>query len=120
MYNDILQKDNTWNIGLALGAEYRITGLFNPQKNEEKGQAYFSFSAGYIHGGKISYMNVEKDATAQSHHHQSNSTNNSDKTDYYTQWINTNTQIVHQHHTGYVYTSPIRMLELKIGFSIKF
>lgn len=118
---DIMQKDNTWNFYGGAGFDFRLTGLLNPEKHATCNcpRAYFNFSIGYNLGGKVSYMNVDADEVSHVHHGGSTSTSEG-KEDFYTSWYNTSTQVTHRHHTGYLFTSPIRMMEIKAGFSIKF
>jgi hypothetical protein len=34
------------------------------------------------------------------------------------EFINTQTMIVHEHHVGHLYQSPVQMTELRVGFSM--
>ncbi len=115
---DILQKDNTWNLYAGAGFDYKLNGLFNPANNDCPMKSYFFVSFGFHYGGKVSYMNVDRDDHTMAM--QSQPSSNPNKTDFYTSWVNTQTQIVHEHHTGYLFTSPIRMMEIKAGFSLRF
>lgn len=117
LYNDIVHKDNTWLLYAGAGFEYKLNGIFNSKNQNEFPMTYLSLGVGYTYGGNVSYMNVEKNESTHNQH--SPGINDLEKTAYYTQWLNTQTQIVHQHHTGYLYTSPIRMLEVRFGIALK-
>lgn len=120
---DIMQKDNTWNLYGGAGFDLLLTGWLNPEKHASCScpRAYFSVSVGYNYGGKVNYMNVDKENTNSSAtHNHSNHTSDGDQVPYYTTWINNQTQVTHQHHTGFLYTSAIRLIELKLGFTIRF
>lgn len=121
---DIMQKDNAWNVYAGAGFDLKLTGLLNPLKHATCTcpKVYFSTSVGFHYGGKVSYMNVDREGsnTSAQHSHAGHTNSDSDKTEFYTTWVNTQTQVTHQHHTGYLYTSPIRLFELKAGFVIRF
>lgn len=116
---DIMQRDNTWSVYAGAGFGLKLTGLFNKSKVDYPVKTYFTLSFGYNYGGKVSYMNVDADEASHIHHNGTSSTNEG-KQDFYTSWYNTSTQVTHEHHTGYLFTSPVRMMEIKAGFSIKF
>ncbi len=118
----IMQKDNAWTVYGGAGFDLLLTGIFNPERHATCGcpKSYFSFSVGFNYGGKVSYMNVDKEGSNTSATHNHEAMTDGDKKEYYTSWVNNQTEVVHQHHTGYLYTSPIRMLEIKTGFIIRF
>lgn len=115
---DIMQRDNTWNLYGGAGFDYRLNGIFNPANDDCLMKSYFFVSFGFQYGGKVSYMNVDKDdEVTAAHNHTSDDPN---KTEFYTTWVNTQTRIEHEHHTGYLFSSPIRMMQIKAGFSLRF
>lgn len=121
---DIMQKDNTWNVYAGAGFDLKISHLRNPEKHATCGcpKIYFSTSVGFHYGGKVSYMNVDRDGsnTSSQHNHGTEVSTDGEKEEFYTTWVNNQTQVEHQHHTGYLYTSPLRLLEIKAGFTIRF
>jgi hypothetical protein len=120
----IMQKDNTWNVYAGAGFDLKISHLRNPEKHTTCScpKLYFSSSVGFHYGGKVSYMNVDRDGdnTSGQHNHGTSISTDGEKEEFYTTWVNNQTQVEHQHHTGYLYTSPLRMLEIKAGFTLRF
>jgi len=120
---DIMQKDNTWNVYGGAGFDFLLSGLRNKENPSpcQGLQSYFTVSFGYNYGGKVSYMNVDRDGSnTTSQHNHGTSPESGDQSAYYTTWVNTQSQVTHQHHTGYLYNSPVRMLEIKAGFVLRF
>lgn len=103
--NDMLKHDGT--IIFAAGGGLRWEML--PKKST--GRFYFNLSANYLSGGKVNYMNVDAPANAQ---HQPTPTS-----DVYAKFLNTQTQMVHEHHVGNVYTSLVEMMDFRLGMTIR-
>lgn len=120
----VLQRDNNWAAYAGGGMDVKLNGLFCGENNDDKGWCFFTLSFGYALGGTVSYMNVAGTAMANTgpHNgtHQHDTEGNTKVEPYYSSFINTQTKIVHQHHTGYVYTSPINMFQMKAGITFKF
>jgi hypothetical protein len=98
--SDILARDNTYSF--SGGAGVRID--FNSFFKTEKGRLYFDISVHATHGGIVQYMNVEKNTTQPVPDH-----------DIMAKFINTQTQVVHEHHVGYLYSSVLNMVDYKLG-----
>ena len=99
--SDILSKDNTYSV--SGGAGIRIDfGTFFPKVETQR--FYFDISVHATHGGIIKYMNVENDPS-QAVPNQ----------DIMAKFINTQTQVIHEHHVGYVYSSVLNMVEYRFG-----
>jgi hypothetical protein len=108
-----VHQDGNW-IGYAgAGMDLKLTGIFRKEKEERNVNTYLTLSAGYSAGGKISYFNAEH-ADASSHQH------SSDTESFNAEFINTQTQEVHEHSIGYLYNSNLSMAEFKLGFSLRF
>ena len=106
---DVLYNDGTMIGGVGAGAKVDARSLF---KKLPAGMLYFETSINYLQGGSVRYMNSDADA----HMH----TGTPDADPVTTQFINTHTQVVHEHHVGYVYTNPVQMFELQVGLSMRF
>ena len=113
----ILMKDVTAAATLSFGFNFLFTGTPSENISESNGTGlYFFMTGGITMGGKVNYMNVE--AGPSHFHHQG--TAEPDKNSYSINFINTKTQVVHQHHAGYLYSSSLRMAEIKAGFRLRF
>ena len=99
---DILMKDGTFSASGGAGFQWDLNTVF---KKLEPGQLAFNMSAFLTLGGKVKYMNTD----APKH-------SSSGMTDVNAQFINTQTQVVHDHHVGYVYSSYVEMVEVRSGF----
>jgi hypothetical protein len=65
---------------------------------------YFDLSIHTSQGGTIRYMNVNHDPSQPM-----------PERDVMAKFINTQTQVIHEHHVGYVYTSLVNMVEYRLG-----
>ncbi len=102
--SDILMKDGTFLISGGGGFHWDLSSVF---KKKEPNRFLFNAGANLTLGGKVNYMN--SDAPTQNHNIQNHS-------DVSAQFINTQTQVVHEHHVGYVYSSFVEMVEIRAGF----
>ncbi len=124
LVNDLLQKDKALTGYVGGGLDVRLTNL---DKTCGNSISYLFVSAGIHMGGPVSYMNVDKDLDPNAHPQQTNTPHNhgageskNGRDPIYADFINTQTQVVHTHHVGYVYTAPIQLLECKVGLRILF
>jgi Outer membrane protein beta-barrel domain len=101
----LLQKDGTWIYSIGAGVKYDLSAVF---KNINKERMFVKLSANYTQGGTVNYMNTD----APDAHHVSTSSNRS--SDLEANFINTQTQVVHKHHVGYVYTSFAQMMDYRL------
>ena len=67
----------------------------------------FNGSATITLGGRVSYMNTD----APTHQHP-----DSGGTEVMAEFLNTETQVVHKHHVGNVYSSYAEMMDVRAGF----
>jgi hypothetical protein len=104
--DDVLHHDGTFLAGLGAGAKVDFATVF---KSMEKGKFHFDASVSFLQGGQVRYMNA--DAPHTQHQHGA-----SPDADVVTAGFrNTQTQVVHQHHVGYLYSSVLQMTELRVG-----
>ena len=104
--NDVLYNDGTIVGGLGVGAKFDMTALF---RKLAPNTVYFESSVNMTQGGQVRYMDAEAD------HHQNPNPRAVDHV--MAQFVNTQTQVVHKHHVGYLYSNPVQMIELRFGFS---
>lgn len=107
--SDMLQKDGTM-IG-SLGGGFRLD-MATVFRKSEPGKFYLDFSSSITQGGTVKYMNTD----APDHHPANHGT-----TDAVTaQFVNTQTQVYHSHHVGTLYTSPVQLLDFRLGATFRF
>jgi len=107
---DVLYHDGTLIGQLGAGVKMDMQLIF---KKLDPNVFSFEGFLGFTQGGQVSYMNA--DAEPQHQHH------SPPGTDHVTaDFINTQTQIIHKHHVGYLYSNPVQMLEMRLGFALYF
>ena len=99
--SEILSRDNTHSFSGGGGVRVDFNTVF---QKTESGRLFFDFSFHALHGGIVKYMNVEIDPAQPTPHH-----------DVMARFINTQTQVVHEHHVGYVYSNVLSMVEYRLG-----
>jgi hypothetical protein len=99
---DVLLKDGTLVVSTGAGVHYDLSSLF---RKMDSGIFIFTMNANLVLGGKVNYMNTDAP-------HHPPPTNN----DVTARFINTQTQVVHEHHVGYVYRSYAELVEVRAGF----
>lgn len=120
-----LVNKNTFMYGggiYALGGGIRIN--IQQIKNNQSINGfshYIDIGVKYIGGGGFNYVNINH---MQEHNHGiANSGNNSpdgDTRDLTVKFVNVTTNDVHEHKVAEVYSSPFKVLNLKIGYSVRF
>jgi hypothetical protein len=107
--SDILYHDGTMIGVIGAGVKLDMRTFF---KKLRVGRFYFESSFNFTQGGQVQYM----DSDADKHMH----SGMPDADPVMTKFINTQTQIVHEHHVGYLYTSPVQMFDVQAGLSMRF
>lgn len=108
MESDLLHRDGTL-IG-SLGGGFRLD-FSTMIRKMRPGQLFIDFSANVTQGGSVRYMNTD----APSNH----SVNHNDTDAVEAEFINTETQVVHSHHVGTLYSSPVQLIDFKFGISYR-
>jgi hypothetical protein len=103
--SDKLLKDHTLFAGIGGGAQIDFSSIFKKMESE---RFYIDVSVHSLQGGTIHYMNAEMTPG-----------NTTPDNDVMARFINTATQIVHEHHVGYVYSSIFNMMDYRIGVICK-
>lgn len=103
---EILQKDGTMIGTFGAGFRLDLSTMFKKLNSE---MLFLDFNANMAQGGTVNYMNSDP----PSHHH---STTNSD---VMADFRNTQTQIIHEHHVGYLYSSPIKLVDFRVGVCLR-
>ncbi|MDX2045363.1 MAG: outer membrane beta-barrel protein [Chitinophagaceae bacterium] len=102
-------SDNT--LALTYGAGLRIkTG-----DRDKSGSGYeIDFAILNTRGGNIDYTNVRHLGS-----HQGHSDPNGESKPLNAKFINVNTQEIHEHQVAEIYNSPLRMLQFRLGITMK-
>lgn len=103
--SDILSRDNTYTFSGGAGVRIDFNSIF---KNTEEGRLFFDISIQGTHGGIVEYMNVNMRPHASP----------PDK-DVMAKFINPQTQVIHEHHVGYVYSSVLNMVDYRLGIIMR-
>lgn len=102
---DVLKRDGTAIFSAGAGLRWQMLPKRAPNR------FFINLTANYSSGGKVNYMNVDAPTSA---HNQPTYTS-----DVYVKFLNTQTQVVHEHHVGNVYSSLIELLDFRLGVSMR-
>src|SRR5688572_2406889 len=102
--HDLLMKDGTFLVSGGGGLQWDMKGIF---KKHSPNRLLFNIGVNLTLGGQVNYMNTDAPSPTHTNHNHS---------DVNAQFINTQTQVVHEHHVGYVYTSFLEMMDFRAGF----
>jgi len=93
-----------------LRSSYNLAGSAGIGARIRVGERFaIDISSNYVAGGRVSYMSLNKATTTAT-----------PTGDVSAEFINTTNQVVHKHHVGYVYETPIRLFDWRIGMSMNF
>jgi opacity protein-like surface antigen len=107
---DLLQKDGTGIYSVGGGITYDLSSVFKRLKNRSM---FLNLSAFYTQGGAVNYMNTDGPTT----HHAGTPPNRT--SDVEAEFINVQTQIIHKHHVGYVYSSVAQMMDYRLTLTFR-
>lgn len=105
----ILSNDGTMVYSAGGGVRIDLGWLFK----RERAKYYIDFGSTMIQGGRVSYMNENPPDPNTSHAGMSTRVK-----EVTAQFINTQTQVVHSHHVGYLYNSFVQMMDFRLGLTI--
>jgi hypothetical protein len=100
--SDILKTSSTLAGGAGIGLRINLGGSGCTKYG-------IDISSNYTTGGRVDYMNLKK-ATP----------NVNPVADVVANFENIHNRVVHTHHVGYVYSSPVRLLDFRVGLSVVF
>ena len=110
---DILSKDGTMVYSAGGGVRIDAAWLF---KKAPKGTYYIDLGTTMTQGGRVNYMNEDApDPGYTSHNSMSTRVKEVEG-----RFVNTQTQVVHAHHVGYLYNSFVQMVDFRLGLIINF
>jgi hypothetical protein len=97
---DILAKDGTFTASIGGGVRVDFSSIF---RKSSPNTVFFDLSVHMTQGGTVQYMNAD---------HHGHHTPDSDVT---ARFINTQSQVIHEHHVGYLYSSLVEMMQYRLG-----
>jgi hypothetical protein len=101
-----LLGDGTMTASAGLGVKLDMAAF---SRSWDRGQGWFDLNVNYTTGGTVSYINTRKLSSATTASSEGAQPLN-------LQFINVNTQNIHQHQVAEVFTSPLRMLQVQLCF----
>jgi hypothetical protein len=103
--SEILKRDGTAIYSAGGGVRVDLAAF---SRHGRPGRAFLDFSTNLMQGGRVDYMNTDAPTTA--HKHTTTRSN-----DLEAEFVNTQTQVVHKHHVGYVYNSYVQALDFRVA-----
>ena len=97
--------DATFSGGAGAGVKIDASSFF---KNWDKGSWWFDFSANYLSGGSIDYVNVK-------HLSPEKKSPTRNTKDVYVEFVDITTEEIHEHPVAPVYSSTLKFLDFKVG-----
>lgn len=109
-----LVKDNTLSVGYGVGVRVSMRNFCKSIGDNE----WIDFSVTRVSGGDVSYINTKR---LKDHYHNDPSTPTDPKsTPVVQKFINVSSNSIHEHQVAELYTSPLKMLEFRIGYTVRF
>lgn len=100
--SEILSNDNTYFVSGGAGLRLDFSTLF---RKMEPQRFSFDFSVRTVRGGTVQYMNVNNPSAPHP----------APEKDVMAKFVNTQSQVIHEHHVGYLYGSVLQMTEYRMG-----
>lgn len=110
-----LIKDNTLSLGYGAGVRVALQKFCSKMSGHE----WIDFSVTRVSGGEVSYINTKR---LKDHYHSDPGSPVDPKAGQpvVQRFINATTNSIHEHQVAELFTSPLRMLEFKLGYVIRF
>jgi hypothetical protein len=105
--SDVLHHDGTIIGSMGVGMKFDLSKIFGRMEEQK---FFLEANYNFSQGGYVQYMN------ADANHQQAHTTTHDH---VMAEFINTQTQVVHEHHVGNLYRNPVQMRELRVGFAIQ-
>jgi hypothetical protein len=109
-----LLKDGTIYTGYGAGIKIASNLLIKCAKPDRE---WFDISVVRTQGGKVDYINTRR---LKDHYHDAQPANDGKSRPLTQRFINVNSNIIHEHQVAEVYTSALRLLEFRIGYTVRF
>lgn len=99
--SEIIARDNTYAFSGGAGVRIDFNTFFPKMEMQI---LFFDLNVHATHGGIVQYMNVKNDPGQPV----------ADR-DIMARFLNTHSQVIHEHHVGYLYSSVLSMVEYRLG-----
>jgi len=106
--SDLLQRDGTLIGSFGAGIRLDFSTMI---KKIKPSKLFVDFSSSVTQGGSVRYMNTDAPVNHPPNHTTADAVN--------AEFINTQTQVVHAHHVGSLYSSPVQLFDFKVGVSYR-
>ncbi len=106
----ILSHDGTLVYSAGGGVRFDLAWLF---KKLERDRYYLDLSSQVLQGGRVKYMSEDPPSTTNLH-------NGSGRAqDVTADFVNTETQVIHPHHVGYLYNNFVQMIDFRFTLTAR-
>jgi hypothetical protein len=105
-------KDKTMTMSYGAGVKVDLSKVF---RINERNKHFLDISVTQLQGGNIDYINTRKLSQ-----HDPNAVLGEDAKSLNMKFINITNSITHDHQVAEVYNTPLRLLEIKIGYHMNF
>lgn len=108
-----IMSDRTAFYGLGGGAKIDM-GIFGLEEKKH----FIDISLSWIRGGKIDYINTRK--LKDSHEHEADMDMPEKGKPLNVSFINVSSNLIHEHKVAEIYTTPLRLMDIKVSYFYSF
>jgi len=106
----LLSRDGTFAYSAGGGIRIDAAWIF---RKTPKGMIFIELGSNITQGGRVNYMNEDAPEPGASHMASTRAKEVEGR------FINTQTQVVHSHHVGYLYNSFVQMVDFRLGVTMR-
>ncbi|MGD1842815.1 MAG: hypothetical protein ACFB0B_18240 [Thermonemataceae bacterium] len=106
-----LLVDHTFYLGIGAGVRIDLQTAFNKMST---GRYFLDVALSYLRGGNVRYMNADKSTP------QGGGAPQQDQEILTTKVVNQQNKLEHDYHVGWIYNTPLRMAEVRVGLLMRF
>jgi hypothetical protein len=108
-------KDKTTTLSYGGGFRYEVG---NKSKSKKGVRQFIEFQIAKVKGGDVDYINTRN--LLEPHHTNSSNTNSNGGKSVAMSFINVQSNVIHNHYVAEMYTTPLRLVEIKLGYCLQF
>ncbi len=108
--SDVLSRDGTLAYAAGGGVRVDLGWMFS---RIEKNRFFLDLSSQVLQGGRVKYMSEDPPSATTQHNGAGRAQ------DVVADFINTDTQVVHPHHVGYLYNNFVQMVDFRFTLSAR-